>query len=99
MSTPLKPLYDQFAKNTQYKEPDRTLNLNLDKYSGCDYEIWASTPAIVWSADCPQERGIYVHVNDGAKRIVDDTFSAVILDGKTLERKDVLQAMFDCTIT
>jgi hypothetical protein len=99
VSTPLKPLYDQFAKNTQYKEPDRTLNLDLDKYSGCDYEIWASTPAIVWSADRPQEKGIHVHVNDGAKRIVDDTFRVVILNGKTLERKDVLQAMLERTIT
>ncbi len=97
--TPLKPLYDQFAKNTQYKEPDRTLNLDSDKYSGCDYEIWASTPAIVWSADRPQEKGIHIHVNDRAKRIVDDTFSVVTLNGKTLERKDVLQAMFERTIT
>jgi hypothetical protein len=53
----------------------------------------------VWSADRPQERGIHVHVNDGTKRIVDDTFSAVILNGKILERKDVLQAMFERTIT
>lgn len=70
-----------------------------DKYSGCDYEIWASTLVIVWSADRPQEKGIHVHVNDGAKRIVDDTFSVVTLNGKTLKRKDVLQAMFERTIT
>ena len=99
VSTPLKPLYDQYAKNTQYKEPERTLNLDLDRYSDCDYEIWASTPAIVWSADRPQEKGIHVHVDDGAKRIVDDTFSVVTLNGKTLERKDVLQAMFERTNT
>jgi hypothetical protein len=97
VSTPLKPLYEQFAKNTQYKEPDRTLNIDLDKYSDCDYEIWASTPAIVWSADRPQEKGIHVH--NGAKRIVDNTFSSVILKGKTLERKDVLRAMFERTVT
>jgi hypothetical protein len=53
----------------------------------------------VWSADRPQEKGIHVHVNDGAKRIVDDTFRVVILNGKPLERKDVLQAMLERTIT
>jgi methionine synthase II (cobalamin-independent) len=99
VSTPLKTLYDQFARNTQYKEPDRTLNLDQDKYSGCDYEIWASTPAIVWSAERPQEKGIHVHVCDGDKRIVDDTFSVVVLNGKPLERKEVLQAMLERTIT
>jgi hypothetical protein len=99
VSTPLKTLYDQFARNTQYKEPDRTLNLDQDKYSGCDYEIWASTPAIVWSAERPQEKGIHVHVYDGDKRVVDDTFSVVVLNGKPLERKEVLQAMLERAIT
>ena len=53
----------------------------------------------MWSADRPQEKGIYVYVNDGTKRIVDDTFSVVVLNGRTLERKDVLQAMFERTVT
>lgn len=44
ISTPLKPLHDQFAKNLKYESPDRVLD--LDKYDGCDYSVWASTPAI-----------------------------------------------------
>jgi hypothetical protein len=96
VSTPLKPLHDQLAKSTRFEEPDRTLN--LDEYSGCDYTIWASTPAILWTADRPQEKGIHIHVNDGHKRIVDDTFSVVVLNGKSLERKEVLQAMLERTI-
>ena len=42
ISTPLKPMYDQFASASKFVEPDRTLN--LDSYVGCNYAIWASTP-------------------------------------------------------
>jgi len=98
VSTPLKPLHDQFVKNVQYLEPDRVLNLDSDKYSDCDYEIWASTPAILWTANRPQEKGIHVHVYRGTKRIVDETFTTVILKGETLERKKVLQAMLEHTV-
>jgi hypothetical protein len=51
------------------------------------------------NAERPQEKGIHVHINDGSKRIVDDTFNVVVLNGKNLERKEVLQAMFERTIT
>jgi hypothetical protein len=96
VSTPLKPLHDEFSKNIQYEEPRRTIN--LDDYSGCGYTIWASTPAIVWTAARPQEFGIHVHVHDGASRIIDDTFSEVILDGKPLQRSALIDAMIARTI-
>jgi hypothetical protein len=54
VSTPLKPLHDQFAAAAHYVEPDR--QLNLDEYPGCGFAIWASTPAILWTADRPQEK-------------------------------------------
>ena len=53
VSTPLKPLHDEFAKNTKYEQPSRTIN--LDEHTGCDHTVWASTPAIVWTAERPQE--------------------------------------------
>ena len=96
VSTPLKPLHDQLAKSVSFEKPDR--KLNLDNYAGCGYTIWASTPAVLWTADRPQEEGIHVHVERGCSRVIDDTFSEVILNGKSLERKDVLQAMFKQTI-
>jgi hypothetical protein len=96
VSTPLKPLHDQLAKNTQFMESDRAVN--LDQYSGCNYTIWASTPAILWTADRPQEKGIHVHVNDGIKRIIDETFGVVVLNGNPLQREKLLQAMFDRTV-
>jgi hypothetical protein len=96
VSTPLKLLHDQFAKNTKYEEPNR--RLNLDDFSGCNYMIWASTPAIVWSAERAQEYGIHVHVHDGKSRIIDDTFSEVVLNGTALERSDLITNMIDRTI-
>ena len=96
VSTPLKPLHDKFAKTLKYELPDR--RLNLDDFSGCTYTIWASTPAIVWTAARPQEFGIHVHVHDGRQRIVDDTFGAVELDGKSLDRSELVKAMMSRTV-
>lgn len=92
ISTPLKPLHDTFARNTKYNTPDRFLN--LDDFGGdCSYTVWASTPAIVWTAARPQEFGIHVHVHRGQERIVDDTFGEVVLDGSLLDRAELIQAM------
>jgi hypothetical protein len=92
VSTPLKSLHDQFAKSLTFVDPNRTLN--LDDYTGCAYTIWSSTPAILWTAERPQERGIHVHVeNAEQRRVEDDTFSEVILDGKQLQRSELLEMM------
>ena len=61
--------------------------------------IWASTPAVLWTANRPQEKGIHVHVNEGPRRVVDDTFSEVLLDGKPLNRRALLDAMIAKTLT
>lgn len=96
ISTPLQPLHDRTATHLTCLMPDR--RLNLDAYKGHSYTVWASTPAIVWTANRPQEYGIHVHVHDGADRIIDDTFGEVILDGKALVRAELLQAMMDRTL-
>jgi hypothetical protein len=96
VSTPLKPLHDEFAGNTKYEQPNRSIN--LDKFVGCDYTVWASTPAIVWTAERPQECGIHVHVHDGNSRIIDDTFGEVIFDGMPLERASLVGAMINRTV-
>lgn len=96
ISTPLKPLHDRYARNVAYEEPARTLD--IDAYPGCTYTVWASTPAIVWTAARPQELGIHVHVHDGEQRIVDDTFGEVLLKGKPLDRAELIRAMIARTI-
>ncbi len=96
ISTPLQPLHERTATNLTCLLPGRTLN--LDDYEGHSYAVWASTPAIVWTASRPQEYGIHVHVHCGTDRIIDDTFGEVILDGKVLVREELLKSMIDRTL-
>lgn len=96
ISTPLKPLHDRTATHLTCLPPNR--QLNLDDHKGHSYTVWASTPAIIWTANRPQEYGIHVHVHDGVERIIDDTFGEVILNGKPLVREELLQAMISRAI-
>ncbi|MGA9658996.1 MAG: hypothetical protein WBQ60_07855, partial [Asticcacaulis sp.] len=96
VSTPLKALHDQFLHSWKIVDPNRVLN--LDDYKGYEYVAWASTPAIIWTAERPQEKGIHVHIMDGVTRIVDETFSKVILDGVELDRSELFVRMKSNTI-
>lgn len=99
VSTPLKPLHDQFHQSNAYVIPQR--ELNLDDFEGKNYELWPSTPAVLWTAKRPQEKGIHVHVYTGkmgGKRLVDDTFGRVFHKGKELNREDLWQTMTANTV-
>lgn len=95
-STPLKPMHDQFSKAWQYVDVDR--ELNIDDYPGAKFALWASTPAVIWTAERPQERGIHVHLRVDGKRVIDDTFGTVIYKGKKLDRAALMQTMVENTI-
>ncbi len=96
ISTPLKPLHDAYPHAGDVVEPDRTLN--LDEFEGHNFAVWASTPAVIWTGNRPQEKGIHVHVHDGKSRIVDDTYREVIYKGKKLERSELIANMMANTI-
>lgn len=96
VSTPLKPLHDQFNNSNQYIVPDRTLN--MDEYPGLKFDVWSSTPAVLWTADRPQELGIHVHIYDKGRRVVDDTFGVVIYQGQELDRKVLWKEMAKNTV-
>jgi hypothetical protein len=96
VSTPLKPLHDQFNNSNRYVVPQR--DLNLDDYTGLDFEIWSSTPAVLWTAHRPQEKGIHVHVYEGGRRVIDDTYGRVIHNGKNLDRGALWQQMAANTV-
>lgn len=96
VSSPLKPLHDQFSNSNTYVVPDRVLN--LDEYVGLRFELWSSTPAVVWTANRPQEKGIHVHVYEGGRRVVDDTFGVVVYQGVELDRKQLWQNMVKNTV-
>lgn len=96
ISTPLQPLHDQFAGNLKYESPER--KINLDEYKDCKFALWASTPAVVWTATRPQELGIHVHVFKDGKRIIDDTFGEVIYQGELLVRSELVKTMAERSI-
>lgn len=96
VSTPLKPLHDQLNTNANTVMSERVLN--LDDYADSRFVVWASTPAILWTADRPQELGIHVHLAQGGKRIIDETFGRVIYKGVELKREELLQTMIERTV-
>ncbi|MFK8067143.1 MAG: hypothetical protein AB8D52_02765 [Gammaproteobacteria bacterium] len=86
ISTPLKPLHDQFNKSNSII-PDT--ELCLDQYENHKFDLWVSTPAIVWTANQPQKKGLHVHVYDKDKCIINDTFGKVIYEGLELTRDEM----------
>ena len=51
-------------------------------------QIWASNPALLWTAPKAEKEGIHVHAYaaDGHARIFDDTYGEVIIDGVELDQ-------------
>jgi hypothetical protein len=96
-STPLKPLHDQFSRASNYVDVEKVLN--IDDYPGAEFALWASTPAVLWTADRAQERGIHVHLSMNGNREVDDTFGTVIYQGEELQRTKLLEVMEANTVT
>lgn len=96
-SNPLFRLFERTADNTQIV-PARKKHLDLDKYADLDWDVWASTPAIVWTAKRPQESGIHVHVFDQGREIINDTYAEVTYKGKPLNRGKLYKMMLDNTI-
>lgn len=96
VSTPLKPLHDRFSNSNTYVVPDR--EISLDNYGGLEFDLWSSTPAVLWTANRPQEKGIHVHIYKDGRRIVDDTFGTVVSRGKALDRDALWRNMVENTL-
>ncbi|MBS3928677.1 MAG: hypothetical protein KGZ65_10515 [Sphingomonadales bacterium] len=54
-------------------------------------QLWASNPALLWTAPRPEQEGIHFHgyAEDRITRIVDETFSSVTLDGVHLSEEQL----------
>jgi hypothetical protein len=96
ISTPLKPIYDELTINKTFAISPRTINLT--DYAGCDYSIWASTPAALWIAPRAQTVGVRVQVSRAGEVLIDDTFGDVLLNGVRLDRGELLQRTLAQTI-
>lgn len=79
----------QRATGLAAREPvpaPRSRDISQSDYPG-GIQIWGSNPAIIWSAEKAEEAGIHVHAYNGIDEwpVIDDTFSAVTIDGVPLD--------------
>ena len=97
ISNPIMLLRQHLAdldKGRDFKRPDRSLDIRQADHPG-GMQIWASNPAIVWTAERPEEEGIHVHLykESGAEPETDDTFGQVRVDGVDLDEDLVKHLM------
>lgn len=65
--------------------PNRSIILDVERFPG-GIQIWGSNPSIIWTARRLEESAIHVHAyNVNGKRIIDNTYSTVIMDGQSLD--------------
>lgn len=65
--------------------PKRSIKLDPDRFPG-GIQIWGSNPSILWTAKRLEESAIHLHAyNAKQKRIVDNTYSQVIINGEILD--------------
>lgn len=70
--------------------PNREINLTQHLDAGRHIRVWGTHEAIVWTAERPEETGMYVHVYDRhGDYVVDETFDRVILRGAELNADQV----------
>ena len=64
---------------------EKTLDIQQRDFPG-GIQLWASNPALYWTADRPEEKGLHVHLYDGKAKVPvrDDTFGEVRIDGLLL---------------
>ncbi|WP_374405388.1 hypothetical protein [Pelagerythrobacter sp.] len=65
---------------------NKTLDTRLSRFPG-GIQMWASNPALLWTAARPEEEGIHFHgyAADKCTRLEDDTFDSIVLDGIAID--------------
>ncbi|MCW8408087.1 hypothetical protein OQJ13_03780 [Legionella sp. PATHC035] len=65
--------------------PQRKISLDSTRYPG-GFQIWGSNPSIIWTAQRLEESAIHVHAyNSEKKRVIDNTYSEVWVNGILLD--------------
>lgn len=94
ISNPLSLLSQALEKHPRSKvESSESLDIFSRDFPG-GLEIYPSTPAILWTSPKPEQTGIHVHAWDAqGKRVIDETYGAVTLDGNALSREALLMPL------
>ncbi len=73
----------------KYIKSKKKSNINLKDFKG-GIKIWASNPAILWTLQRAEEEGIHIHCYDkDGKKLIDDTFGEVYINGVRLDYLEV----------
>ena len=83
-------LKDEYLQPRQVIKSKKHLNIKQVDYPG-GIAIWASNPALVWTATRPEEKGIHVHAF--GTDTINDTYATVMIDGVNLELDHVATLM------
>lgn len=91
VSNPLERLRHMFGDRDENREivpSTKVLTAKQSDFPG-GVQIWASNPALFWTAAKAEEEGIHLHAYaaDGVTRLEDDTFGEVTLDGVHLDKQ------------
>ena len=76
----LRSLFFQDLHNgAESKIPKRVFKLDTSKFDS--YELWGTCTGVLWTMVRPEDRGIHLHCYKDGKRVVDETFGEVTVDG------------------
>lgn len=87
------------VKAPRLKNAPKTLAIKQTDYPG-GIQIWGSSPALLWTSRTPERRGIHVHAFKTQKGppAIDETYSAVVIDGVKLDPQEVRVLMAQRTL-
>lgn len=95
VSNPIAYLRERWnVKEMQIKASSKNIDIDQKAHPG-GVRIWASNPAILWTAQKPEEAGIHVHLypTQGWDTSIDDTFGSVNIDGQNIDKEAVSYLM------
>lgn len=95
VSNPIALLRERFGVGvaSNPERPNRPLILDQNDCPG-GIQIWTSNPALLWTLDRPEDEGIHVHALSASGRyVLDETFSAVSIDGTNLDELQLRYCM------
>lgn len=83
----------------RFVQAPRALDIVQSDYPG-GIRLWASNPAVIWTAERPEEQGVHVHVHspDGDALLEDNTFGTVTIDSVAIDVDMVKQLMAQKTV-
>ncbi len=85
----LEQLFPEYYYNRTIIPANRHLKLSIEEYPG-GIRIWASNPALLWTAPRPEESGIHVHAYDEkGNKVIDETYTTIEINGVKLDQQEV----------